>query len=341
MSLDPAANFGKVAVNQGYVAADTSITLVATDPNLSQLPDPSTAGAYNVVWWDATTYTDPADDPNREIVRVTAKSTNVLTVTRAQESTTATDKNTSGSTYKMMLAPTAKLVSDLNSLAIDVGSVYGYVTDAAYGATGDGSTDDYTALNAAAAALTHIVFPSGTYRIASDLTFANTITLEFKQGANISVDSGKTLTVSGNIIAGNWQIFSGSGSVTLSTRCPIRFDRWDGTAADKVEVHTDLSMASGKYVRSGFVVVETAELAGDAVDTFHTTVAHGLGTTPTLNNIALSIYISSGYNAADVPAFRAPYVETADATNITIYSYVIDAGAANTKYKVVARIFLT
>ena len=113
MSLDPVANFAKVTVSAGYSAAATSVALSSGEG--SKLPQPSTAGAFNLVWWNATDYGDPSDDPNVEIVRCTARSTDTLTVTRAQEGISATTKNTSGKTYKMVVAVTKKMMDDITS----------------------------------------------------------------------------------------------------------------------------------------------------------------------------------------------------------------------------------
>lgn len=112
MSLDAVINFGKVQVSIGYDASATSIVLGSGEG--AKLPQPSTDGDFNLVWWNNTDYTDPTDDPNVEIVRCTARSTDTLTVTRAQESTSATTKNASGKTYKMELALTKKMITDIN-----------------------------------------------------------------------------------------------------------------------------------------------------------------------------------------------------------------------------------
>lgn len=132
---DARKNFAKVTVSTGYNAAATSIALQAGDG--AKLPQPSTDGAFNVVWWESDTYPDPADDPNVEIVRVTARSTDTLTVTRAQESTSASTKNTAGKTYKMVLGPTAKTIDDLLS-SLSVQTVSG---------TLDGSNTTFTVSN--------------------------------------------------------------------------------------------------------------------------------------------------------------------------------------------------
>ena len=113
MALDPVLNFAKVDVDGGFAAAATAITLIAGEG--AKLPQPSTDGAFNITWWDESVFSDPSDDPNVEIVRVTARVTDVLTVTRAQEGTADTSKNTGGSTYKMVLSPTKKLPNDIQT----------------------------------------------------------------------------------------------------------------------------------------------------------------------------------------------------------------------------------
>ncbi len=105
MSVDNAKNFAKVTVSTGYDASATSIVLSSGDgAKLPTVP-------FNVVWWNSTDYADPSDDPNVEIVRVTARTTDTLTVSRAQEGTSASTKNTSGKTYKMIAGLTAKVIN--------------------------------------------------------------------------------------------------------------------------------------------------------------------------------------------------------------------------------------
>jgi hypothetical protein len=108
---DARKNFAKGTLSTGISAGATSIVLSTGDG--AKFPAPATDGAFNAVVWDSTTYPDPADDPNVEIVRVTARSSDTLTVTRAQESTSAAAHNTSGKTYKLVLGPTVKTIDDL------------------------------------------------------------------------------------------------------------------------------------------------------------------------------------------------------------------------------------
>ena len=108
---DQVANFIEVVVSGTYDDAATEITLGSGEGAL--LPDPS-GDNYNVVWYNYTAYPGVFKDPKVEIVRVTAKTDDVITVTRNQEGTGASTKSDTG-TYKMMLSPTAKTITDLQA----------------------------------------------------------------------------------------------------------------------------------------------------------------------------------------------------------------------------------
>lgn len=121
--LDAVKNFAKVQVSTGYDADDTSIVLAAGEG--AKLPAPSTDGNFNLVWWNYTDYRDPSDDPNKEIVRVTARTTDTLTVVRPAvgnsyngegSENTASTKNTGGKTYMMALVPTYKILKQIADL---------------------------------------------------------------------------------------------------------------------------------------------------------------------------------------------------------------------------------
>ena len=109
--IDPVINFGNLEVSTTYSDVSTAITLATGET--SKLPDPSIDGEFNLVWFDSLNYPEVYDDPNVEIVRITAISGDILTVTRAQESTLATTKSTGGGEYRMILSPTKKTIDDI------------------------------------------------------------------------------------------------------------------------------------------------------------------------------------------------------------------------------------
>lgn len=109
----PVTNFGKVTVSTGYAAGATSIVL--TTGHGSRLPS---TFSYPLTWWNSTDYADPADDPDREIVTVTNRSGDTLTVTRGAEGTSDSNKNTGGKTYKMVLGLTKAMWESIFNLSL-------------------------------------------------------------------------------------------------------------------------------------------------------------------------------------------------------------------------------
>ena len=111
--MDNAKNFSKVTLSTGYDNVATTVVLITSDG--AKLP----TAPFNVVWFNSTDYTDPTDDPNKEIVRVTNVTTDTLTITRAQEGTSAATHNTGGKSYKMIAGLTAKVINtDLPAMSI-------------------------------------------------------------------------------------------------------------------------------------------------------------------------------------------------------------------------------
>lgn len=102
---------------------------------------------------------------------------------------------------------------------------------------GDGTEYDNATLTKALAKVGSsndrcFVLTPGTWTITSDLTITSNITLKCPPGVNLAVSSGITLTIQGPIEAGPYQIFSGSGTVTISG-VQIIHDQWaDGSGND-------------------------------------------------------------------------------------------------------------
>lgn len=106
--MDAIKNFAKATVTDGnYDASTTSIDVIGGHGG--RLP----AAPFNAVWWNATDYPDPSDDPTVEIVRVTVVATDTLTITRGQEGTAAEDHNVAGKTYSLIAGMTARTITEL------------------------------------------------------------------------------------------------------------------------------------------------------------------------------------------------------------------------------------
>lgn len=99
----------------------------------------------------------------------------------------------------------------------------------AYSVTGDGTTDDYAALNEVAikfGTTGHVYFPAGTYRVGTTLTF--NCLCEFAPGATFDPDSGVTVTLAGPIrVAPGSSIVRAGTTGTVSITGPM--DAGSGT----------------------------------------------------------------------------------------------------------------
>lgn len=119
-ALDDFANFAHTALSTGIDDDDTSLTVT----NAARLPTPP----FNASLFDSDL--GPDLDPDTEIVRVTAIVGTTLTVTRAQEGTSATAHNTDGQTYILLATVTAKTFNSDIPAAIEAA-----VTNSAAGLT--------------------------------------------------------------------------------------------------------------------------------------------------------------------------------------------------------------
>jgi hypothetical protein len=102
----------------------------------------------------------------------------------------------------------------VNSVAFPSGVTEMAQLSTVLGADLSGATDSWSSINAAIASQKVVHLAPGTYRIASNQTIPNGTILIIPSGTSISVDSTKTLTIRGTIIAGPYQIFNGAGTVT-------------------------------------------------------------------------------------------------------------------------------
>ena len=111
------------------------------------------------------------------------------------------------------------------------------VTPYDFGAVGDGTTDDTTAYtNAIARAHTlngTVAHPAGTFKITSNVTANDDVTLDFSGGGLLTIATTKVVTVSGRLIAPRAQIFTGLGTAVLAAGSFIKcYPEWFGAVHD-------------------------------------------------------------------------------------------------------------
>ncbi len=106
---DSVKNFAKTTLAAGITSGATSCTVASGTGG--RFP----AAPFNATIWNQTDHTSPDDAFHAgagEIVRVTSVATDTLTITRAQEGTSAVAHNTSGKTYGIIAGVTAKTMDE-------------------------------------------------------------------------------------------------------------------------------------------------------------------------------------------------------------------------------------
>jgi hypothetical protein len=155
-----------------------------------------------------------------------------------------------------------------------------------YGADPTGSIDCTTAINNAQASNTNVYFnQTGTYRISQSMSLNRGVTFSFSAGAPLSIDLNKVVSINGQIVAGSYQIFTGSGKAQNTgdyTHGPGRFNaKWWGAVGDGV-TPDDLSLQAAidavdqgvLYIPGGQYVIRAAH---PLVKTFPGTSIEGDG----------------------------------------------------------------
>lgn len=206
-ALDPVENFAKVTVSQGYDSVAT--TIVVTTGQGARLPSTT---PFSLVWWNATDYGDPSDDPAREIIRVTNRSGDTLTVTRAQEGTSASTHNSAGKTYRLVQSLTKAMWSQITSeISVTAGGIPNVQDAATYA--------DFPSAVTNACGSVQTLRVSAVQTIASNASPSSNCTIwvegqgQFAPNASITVtfDSPEQLRADPRR-----QIFGGSGTIAFS-----------------------------------------------------------------------------------------------------------------------------
>lgn len=158
-----------------------------------------------------------------------------------------------------------------------------YIDPRAYGTLKNSSTLALAivAINAMSPSSRTLVIPPGTWSITGALTFPSNICVWVLNGALFDVSGA--VTFNGPLIAGNYQIFTGAGTVTIGAATPLQYDAWNG--------------GSGNFVQ-------------------FSSYPRGPGTTPTVGaQLVDKNYVDSGAGAGGTPTgVVLPYSGLEDAT---------------------------
>lgn len=128
-----------------------------------------------------------------------------------------------------------------------------------FGVVADGTTDDYTRLVAALAAV-DVLRITGVIRIGTNLTIASGKVLIFEKGGKLKPSSGIKITITGEVQAGRFEIFDytagGKCVLTFFGKTDFMYPEWWGAEANS---STDNVTAFGRMLDTTLTVLENAQ----------------------------------------------------------------------------------
>lgn len=287
-------NWAKSTILGSHSDVVTTITLVS-----GQGARWGTSFPQKAVIWEASGFPDPADAGNNtptraELVHVTGRSTDQLTVVRAQEGTTGLDMTDTSKTYLIMATVSAEQYA---SLDLQWENVKGY------GAVGDGVTNDTQAVIDAIDAATEggtIYFPLGSYNLST------------------WPSAGKAITKSLRFIGEEESILTGAaGTDFLSVRDSVIVDSLKFSGWDSIFKLNDLP-ASTTVDR-----LEVQNCRSDGADQFMEWSSANAGAKFSLIRIENCRIINSTGNVIEIASDLTP---TAEFDHLMIRGNVIDGG---------------
>jgi len=117
-----------------------------------------------------------------------------------------------------------------------------------------------------------LFWPSGTYKVSNNVTFDAGVTHFFEKGAALSVDSGKTVTFNGAVVALYGNVAGGAGTTTFGSDGNVFFNSSGGSGGfgfgTKVPSGTDDFFHIQRNVNTSVGVLIKNEHAGSAAETF-------------------------------------------------------------------------
>lgn len=242
--------------SSGFLASaiTSGTTSVIVNPG-STLP--TTYGLFTATIWNNTTYTDPSQDPNAEIVWCQYSATNTYTITRGMEGTAAT-AHPAGSlvglyiTAGVLSLPYIK-ISETESSGTNGGTATSGSWQNRILNTVDNDTSSISTLSS-----NQIVLPAGTYKVNVVSPFIDVAKCQIRLQ---NITSGGTLIIGNSLQSGGsvgvtiFGILSGQFTLNITSSLAIQY-QCQGSGSN-----TDLGQACGfdkeVYTVAEFTLVNT------------------------------------------------------------------------------------
>ena len=257
-AIDDFRNFATATVSTGYDS--TATTIVLSTGQGAKFPS---TFPYNLVWWNSTDYGNPGADPNVEIIQVTNRVSDTLTIVRAQEGTSAVNHNTAGKTYRVHQTITKRTIDQIRT---DISAAAG---GSGFANTVQISGDFASTVSSSCGAQTTLVLDR-VKTVSTNVSVPEACTLLRLGQGRLSITSGTVTFVRPEQIRTEEgaQVFALAGGAVAFTRPGTVYPHWwgavgDGSTDDAPEVqaaHDSLPAAGGTIEYLGGTYKQNAEI---------------------------------------------------------------------------------
>lgn len=329
------ANFAKAALATSYGASAVSIQLAAGKGSIFP------AAPFNATWWNVTDYPDPSDDPFVEIITVTAKVGDVLTVTRGAEGTNATSKNLAGKTYVVSQTVTAAVLASVvggGNVTGPVGSTTGNIplfnnttgtllSDsgvpsarlATFGASGAGHSAGTVPDPGVTSGTTKYLREDSTWQVPpggsppTGTGFPH-ITGGSQDAAARAVDVS-TADVTGTLAAARFPALTGDVTTTAGS---VATTIGSGKVTNSMLAQASANTIKGNNTGAVGTVVDMTTAQAKTLLAISNADVSGLGTLATASSVSLTTQATGTLQAAQAPALTGDVTTTAGSLATTI-----------------------
>ncbi len=227
------ANFGC----SGRVAATLTANAASVAPSITTQPTSQTVAVGQTASFSVSaTGTAPLS------YQWNKNGTAISGATSSSYTTPATTSSDNGAQFTVVVSNTAGSVTSNAATLMGIDATTTTINVTVYGASGNGSTDDTSAINNAIAALTSgatLLFPCGTYLVTGQLTI---------NVSNVTVD-GSGCAIIRNTASGNVMVIGAAGNVSPDYGPAVALSATANELDTSFTTVSNLGVSSGDYVR--------------------------------------------------------------------------------------------
>lgn len=231
------------------------------------------------------------------------------------------------SNVDLVSPPNKQIFAGAGTVTLKLGSTWNVKW---WGATGDGTTNDYTNINRARTAIelvpdADLYYPRGTYVSGTSMTYGAGVFVRLASGAKLSPNTGTTLTFTEPPLLPFAQVFTGAGAISFVNPPPEVYPYWFGALGTGGDYTSAIQKTFNAMPVTGGKIVFTRSLTYYGVNTEIAVSDKNNLTVEGVGNPKIFLMTNTAWGAVSVHAFHFT-----DCSNVEVMGITFDGnGAAN------------